>query len=185
MSTTTHPTPDELEALHQRLCDARILSETYEILMYGAERGLIAIDEVKTDWETIKRLTYWSVAQAAWQVDQQARSVPLECPSWCDGKHGSEWDSLSSVLCPFDQVASHSAELARCQLPGGKSYSVDLVREQTHPESRDQGREFVAIFGGGDEAVEVEPGEFDQVAESMVSMLTAARRRLAEIRGPE
>src|SRR5688500_4527635 len=125
MSTTsTHPTPEQLEALHQRLCDARILSETYEILMYGAEHGLIAIDEVDpTDWETIQRLAYGSVAQAAWQVDQWARSVPLDCPSWCDGKHGSELDSLSSVLPPFDQVASHSAELARCQLPGGKFYS--------------------------------------------------------------
>jgi hypothetical protein len=183
MSTATHPTPEQIEALHQRLCDARILNETYEILMYGVEHGMIAIDEIDpTNWETIQELTYES-AQAAWQADQFARSVALDCPGWCAGKHGMETDALSSVLCPFDQIAIHNAELARAELPGGKSYSVDLVREQAHPEGRYEAREFVVVYGPED--LEIEPADFDQVAEAMVSTLSAARRRLAEIRGPE
>jgi hypothetical protein len=105
----------------------------------------------------------------------------LDCPSWCDGKHGTKFDSLGDVLCPFDQLASHTAELSRCELPGGKSSSVDLVREQKHPDSRYEGREFVVIYGAAD--IELELAEFDQAAESMASMLSAARIRLAEIRG--
>ncbi len=183
MSTTTQPTPEQIEALHQRLSAAGILGEPYEILMYGVEHGLIAIDEIDSNWETIKELTYGSSVQAAWQADQFARSVALDCPGWCAGKHGMETDALSSVLCPFDQIAIHSAELARAELPGGKSYSVDLVREQAHPEGRYEAREFVVVYGPED--LEIEPADFDQVAEAMVSTLSAARRRLAEIRGPE
>ena len=41
MSTTTHYTPAELEALLNRICDPRIIGESCEILMYAAEYGIL------------------------------------------------------------------------------------------------------------------------------------------------
>jgi hypothetical protein len=67
----------------------------------------------------------------------------------------------------------------------GKLYSVDLVREQAHRENsgRYQSREFVVVCG--EENLEVAPADFDQVSESILSALKAARRRLAEITSAE
>lgn len=120
-------------------------------------------------------------------VEQRRLSVPLECPEWCSGNHGMESDPLRDVLAPFDQVASHAVELASVEVGrvGGhmESYSVELVREQAHPRSEAQPREFVVLFSHDD--TEIEPANFADTADAIIATLQAAKARLAEIQAAE
>lgn len=180
MTTTEVPTDnsDAVEAMRRLLTDAPILEHTADMLMFGAQHGMVDPATVPPleDWDSIQRLREDGL-ERAWDADQARRGVPIVCPDWCTISHLDPRAHTRRLLGPWEGVVAHGTQLAV-----GDKISVDYSEDQVHPDNGRAAREYVSIWTSGDGPIELAPTDLAVAVDDFGSTLQRALDRLAEIR---
>lgn len=167
------------EAMRELLVDASITEDIADMLVFGAERGLVDpadVPRLHNNWTAVTRFLEETGLQQAWDADQERRGVPIVCPDWCTVSHLDPGTHTRRLLGPWEGVVAHGADLA-----AGDQVSVDYNKDQMHPESDREPREYVAIWTRGDGPIELPPVDLTAAATDIASTLGRAVERLAEI----